>query len=290
MHFSIDVWSDKFMEIALLSEADHQIIEDSAIVYNSRRDVRAIQDKLNSILEEPEYYWGTLQQFIHGRCGKDMFNYCVDHCLVSNEAKRLHNEFIQAILHNAHFSRIPPPGVKIKDHPYAYKSPTDNMSSSKIEDDLFGDIDDRAFEMSQQRNFTSECTNDAYEYPDNVTEDDSESDSSELKTFTSSDLQKIQSFDDLRSRIEVVLSMHSENIELSISNCAVSALKSGLLEIIRMLLKRLTQNSLREFGTPYTIQVSNVLSMILEDPAFREAGSLSVREKFLAIVNEQSCK
>ena len=77
-------------------------------IYHSRRDTKKIREKLIQAVNNP-YYWVTFDKFLHGGCNKEEFDEKMNIYLATNELKLLHNEFIRAILYNAHYSLIPPP-------------------------------------------------------------------------------------------------------------------------------------------------------------------------------------
>ena len=84
----------------------------SAMLFTRRKDVLAIKSRLMALVDHPEY-WTTLARFIHGECPKAKFEETMELYLKTNEAKVLHNDLIRAIIFNAHFSVVPPPGVDI---------------------------------------------------------------------------------------------------------------------------------------------------------------------------------
>lgn len=77
-----------------------------------RKDVLEIKRKLQEHVQDNDY-WTVLTRFIHGEIPKIKFDDAMRHYLRTNEAKNIHNEFIRAIIFNAHFSPIPPPGVTV---------------------------------------------------------------------------------------------------------------------------------------------------------------------------------
>lgn len=79
-------------------------------VYQKRKDILKLKSKLLSLVDSPEY-WPTLAKFLHGECTKNKFDTTMNLCLKTNEARLLHNEFIRALIFNAHFSMKPPPNV-----------------------------------------------------------------------------------------------------------------------------------------------------------------------------------
>lgn len=239
------------MEIALLSEASKRIIQDSAEAYN-RRDITSLREKLGSVINQPDLYWKTLRNFIHGRCGKQAFNNCVEKCLTSNEAKRLHNEFIQAIIHNAHFSRTPPPGVQLKEF---IDTDGDGEQPDNWDLGIFG--------------FDAE---------------EDEEDEDEAPTFTASCLGKIPCFEDLKNRINLLLSQNENYSLMEINTPAISAVKSAVVNMIKVFLR---QTCALAMGPP-RINVDQCLCLIERNKTFREMVSMSVREKYLALAAEQS--
>ena len=82
--------------------------------YMTRKDVLAIKRKLQDIVSNEKEYWSTLSLFLHGGCSKSYFDSVMSRNLISDEAKFFHNKLLRAILYNAHFSCIPPPGVNIE--------------------------------------------------------------------------------------------------------------------------------------------------------------------------------
>lgn len=85
-------------------------INTKSLIYNIRKDVRSIENKILREVNNPDYLH-TLASFIHGQISKDEFDKKMDQFLFTNELKLLHNELLRAIIFNAHFSLIPPPGV-----------------------------------------------------------------------------------------------------------------------------------------------------------------------------------
>lgn len=77
-----------------------------------RKDVLNIKARLLSLIKNPEY-WIVLSQFLKGECSKQKYDETMNFHLITNEARLLHNDFIRAILFNAHFSPTPPPGIPI---------------------------------------------------------------------------------------------------------------------------------------------------------------------------------
>lgn len=77
-----------------------------------RKELLNIKTRLLDIVKNPQY-WTTLCEYLTGNCSKQKFDGIMLTCLKSNEARVLHNEFIRAILFNAHFSPIPPPGIQL---------------------------------------------------------------------------------------------------------------------------------------------------------------------------------
>ena len=92
-------------------------INNKSLIYKTRKDVGAIKNKILKKVNNPDYLH-TLASFIHGQISKDEFDKKMDQFLVTNELKLLHNELLRAIIFNAHFSSIPPPGVIVpkKEH------------------------------------------------------------------------------------------------------------------------------------------------------------------------------
>ncbi|KAK8893221.1 hypothetical protein M9Y10_021637 [Tritrichomonas musculus] len=87
-------------------------INNKSLIYNNRKDVCAIKNKILKEVKNPEY-WATLVAFLHKEVSKEDFDKKMERLLFTNELRLLHNEMIRAILFNAHFSSIPPPGVVI---------------------------------------------------------------------------------------------------------------------------------------------------------------------------------
>lgn len=84
----------------------------SSMLFTRRKDVLTIKSRLLALVDNPEY-WTTLARFIHGECPKAKFEETMALYLKTNEAKILHNDLIRAIIFNAHFSVVPPPGVEV---------------------------------------------------------------------------------------------------------------------------------------------------------------------------------
>lgn len=98
-------------------------INTKSLIYNSRKDVEAIKNKILNEVNNPEY-WNTLAQFIYGQISKDEYDKKMDYFLFTNELKLLHNEFLRGILFNAHFSSTPPPKVTVpkREHVHVTKN------------------------------------------------------------------------------------------------------------------------------------------------------------------------
>lgn len=77
-----------------------------------RKDVLNLKSRLLNHVKNPDY-WKILSQFLKGECSKQKYDEAMDIYLQTNEARLLHNDFIRAILFNAHYSPIPPPGIPI---------------------------------------------------------------------------------------------------------------------------------------------------------------------------------
>jgi hypothetical protein len=77
-----------------------------------RRDILRMKQDLMRLVSN-EDYWPTFRDFVSGRCPRATFDIVMRESLLTVQAKRLHNELIRAILQNAHFSSIPPPGVTV---------------------------------------------------------------------------------------------------------------------------------------------------------------------------------
>lgn len=76
-------------------------------VYDARRDTRALRARLSAEIDNPEY-WRAFDAFLHGRCDRSEFDSAMRECLATGAAKRLHNEFVRALLFNARFAIAPP--------------------------------------------------------------------------------------------------------------------------------------------------------------------------------------
>lgn len=89
--------------------------EKSAEIYLRRKDILGIKARLLDLVPAEEY-WLTLRKFIHGECNKVKYDEAISTHLTTNEMRILHNQLIRAIIFNAHFSTLPPPGVVIPSH------------------------------------------------------------------------------------------------------------------------------------------------------------------------------
>ena len=75
-----------------------------------RKDLLWYKAQLIKRVPSPEY-WKILSDFLNGQCEKEKYDDIMEIYLVDNEARRLHNEFIRAIIFNAYFASDPPPGI-----------------------------------------------------------------------------------------------------------------------------------------------------------------------------------
>ncbi|KAK8887531.1 hypothetical protein M9Y10_038580 [Tritrichomonas musculus] len=98
---------------------EHKIIN-SVQFYSKRFDVRLIKTKLFEIVPDDEY-WETLEYFVFGYCSKARFDEVTSLYLRTNESRLLHNDLIRAILFNAHYSLVPPPGIHVTRKPKIQK-------------------------------------------------------------------------------------------------------------------------------------------------------------------------
>jgi hypothetical protein len=81
-----------------------------AAVYADRRDLAPLKARLLAAVGDPDY-WTTLACFVSGECPKRFFDDAMRVFLRTDDAKRLHNELIRALIFNAHFAARPPDGV-----------------------------------------------------------------------------------------------------------------------------------------------------------------------------------
>ncbi|OHT12349.1 hypothetical protein TRFO_17822 [Tritrichomonas foetus] len=98
----------KASQVQAIEAYQRKCLENSGKIYTTRKDISKIRSRLHNLVTSPDY-WMTLARFIHGGCPKQKFDEAMAVYLPNNEAKKLHNEFIRAILFNAHFSSVPPP-------------------------------------------------------------------------------------------------------------------------------------------------------------------------------------
>ena len=96
-----------------LPARDRKLLAQVRERYSTRKDVREIMNELESLITEKERYRSVFTSFIHGGCTKAHFDQMTSQVLTTNEARNLHNKLIQAIIYNAHFSTVPPPGIVI---------------------------------------------------------------------------------------------------------------------------------------------------------------------------------
>ena len=99
-------------QVESIYSTHHSKLKSSGKIYQNRQDVQKIKSKLQSIVSCSDY-WVTLSRFIHGGCPKQKFDEAMSMYLPNNDAKKLHNEFLRAILFNAHFASAPPPGIDL---------------------------------------------------------------------------------------------------------------------------------------------------------------------------------
>lgn len=86
----------------------HQIKQNYCIYYK-RKDTIKIKAQLSVIV--PAEYWTVLARYLHGMISQIDYEQEMKRMLTEDRAKWLHNEMLRAIIHNAHFSRSPPPGI-----------------------------------------------------------------------------------------------------------------------------------------------------------------------------------
>jgi hypothetical protein len=79
--------------------------------YKRRHDVERLRAGLELSVPNFGEYRTVLARFLHGRCLRPEFDNMVQTQLNTPELRALHNEFLRAILHNAHFSIVPPPNA-----------------------------------------------------------------------------------------------------------------------------------------------------------------------------------
>ena len=77
--------------------------------YKRRYDLNEIKEQLAALVPDEEY-WQVFRLFIHGKCKREEFDAVIEKYLDTPEKKHLHNKFIRAIIFNAHFSTVYPPG------------------------------------------------------------------------------------------------------------------------------------------------------------------------------------
>jgi hypothetical protein len=83
-----------------------------AAIYATRRDISSLKERLLEEVADPDY-WPMLSCFVYGECPKQIFDDAMKVYLHTDEARRLHNALIRAIVYNAHFAMRPPPGVAL---------------------------------------------------------------------------------------------------------------------------------------------------------------------------------
>lgn len=92
---------------------DQRLLEREREHYSTRKDVLEIRAALERVVSDKDRYFSLMSNFIHGQCTKNRFQKEVLELLQTNEARVLHNKLIRAIIYNAHFSTVPPPGVSL---------------------------------------------------------------------------------------------------------------------------------------------------------------------------------
>jgi hypothetical protein len=77
--------------------------------YPARLDLPGIKARLLAVAADPAVYWRIFQAFLAGTVDQAAFARVLARCLPTDEARRLHNQLVRAVLYNARFSPIPPP-------------------------------------------------------------------------------------------------------------------------------------------------------------------------------------
>jgi hypothetical protein len=100
-----------------IAAADVQALSELTSFYRRRQDVERLRSELEESVPDFQEYAAVLARFIHGQCPRSDFDEMVQAQLSTDRLRALHNEFLRAILHNAHFSTMPPANVAQTKHP-----------------------------------------------------------------------------------------------------------------------------------------------------------------------------
>lgn len=92
-------------------------------IYRQRKDVASIKNELFALVPNQEY-WTSFRKIIHGKLSKLEFDKVCDKYLTSYEMRHLHNQLISAILYNAQYTTVPPPGFQIPKQVIQKKKPS----------------------------------------------------------------------------------------------------------------------------------------------------------------------
>jgi hypothetical protein len=99
--------------LSLLHATDPEIVAGIADLYSTRRDLPALKARLLELARNPDCYWRHFRAFLGGTVDRAAFTRALQRYLPSEEARQLHNELVRAVLHNAHFSTLPPPAIAL---------------------------------------------------------------------------------------------------------------------------------------------------------------------------------
>lgn len=94
--------------------------------FYQRIDTLKIKDELKKRISD-ENYWILLKSYLNGKTKHEIFEDSIVKYLDDDRSRHLHNQLIKAILYNAHFSRVPPPGITL---PRIIKSRSESGSDS----------------------------------------------------------------------------------------------------------------------------------------------------------------
>ena len=193
-------------------------------IYSKRKDTISIKNKLEDYVDDR--YWSLLSRFLHGMCPKSTYDSEIKDILQNDEAKFLHNELLRSIIFNAHFSRIPPPGVPI---------PTNNQRHINKRDKSNGSI-----------------------FPTDTAKNQS------FSTFTASDFGHIQSINQLSQRMRIIASEKVASFDSKSVGVILSSLKSFLNRILKHSYE-LRASSVHA-GGPVVVTAQQVLHALRTDP------------------------
>ena len=197
-------------------------------IYSNRKDTISLKNKLDEYVDSR--YWVLLSRFLHGMCPKTTYESEMKDILQSEEAKFLHNELLRSIIFNAHFSRIPPPGVHI---------PKSNRHHSYIHETTNTQISPTEF-----------CKNQTF------------------NTFTASDFHHIQSINQLSQRMRIIASDKITSFDSKSVGVILSSLKSFLSRILSASYKLRSIGSPPD--EPVVITVQQVIHALKKDPVLSD--------------------